>query len=73
MSYEAILYISEKCDACSILVSSLPQGWESQVFIQYVEELEQLPNWLDGVPLMVHTEDGSVTRGYHNILTGFNN
>ena len=68
MSYDAVLYISNECDTCKFLVESLPNGWENQIFIQDVESLEQLPDWLDGVPLMVQTNDGSVTRGSRDIL-----
>ena len=51
-----------------MLMSSLREEWHASVFIQEVEDLETVPDWLDGTPIMVRTMDGSVIRGCHKIF-----
>ncbi len=70
MIYAGILYVAKSCTASKrLLQNRLLRG--KQIFVQYVDEMraEDLPEWLDGTPLLVDTQSGYVSRGYAQIAT----
>jgi hypothetical protein len=70
MIYAGILYVLGSCAASKRLLGSTRLG-EAQIFVQYVDDLqpEDVPEWLDGTPLLVETASGSVTRGSARVKT----
>lgn len=55
-----ILYIRPECNVCvKIMKQSLPED----VNIQNIWELEKIPAWIDGTPILADTEDRIIFKG----------
>jgi hypothetical protein len=67
MIYAGILYVAKSCAPSDRLLNNRVSG----IFIQYVDDMraEDLPEWLDGTPLLVDTQSGYVARGYTQVTT----
>jgi len=74
MRYSGILYVVSSCEVSKRLLAS-PLLRQGTIFVQSVDDFHpaDIPDWLDGTPLLVVTESGSISRGYNDIITAIQN
>ena len=65
--YEGILYVHESCEA-SAQVLSKARLLRKKVYVQFVEDLSEIPPWLNGTPILVSVASGEVLRGSASVL-----